>query len=103
MCCTGIVSAFYSPNMNPTSINTSTCGGVKISLLQTWLGRLRRVLELGYNDEINATEQEITDSINVLELWIVAKQADPETCEYFDKMQPIQTLVSSSIKAKLIL
>lgn len=85
--------------MAPNYVNV--CTGVTIDLLQQWLSKLNRVIDLSAWDNIPIPKQEILDMINLVEQYISAKQLDPNTCDFYDQLPSIQTVIVSIIKANL--
>lgn len=96
-CCT---TNFHTPNILIVgTYNLNQCAGVRIELLKEWLYKLKRVYSFKVWEQCNIEESDLIDKINVLEQWITVKEADSETCEYYDQLQSFQTIIVNIIKS----
>ncbi len=75
---------------NTKRIDGNTCAGITVDLLQMMLRPIQCYLDNKLWDQISSTKAELEEYKNYLELYIAAKIADPETCEYREQLPPVQ-------------
>jgi len=84
----------YVPGSGLKVQSLGSCEGVTIDLLNMFLRLFICVKTNNLYDLVKISQTEVSNGENILNLWIKAKELDPSTCDYQDKLFLIQELVN---------
>lgn len=88
-----------SNGRNYSVVDNSECAGITLDLLEMFLRPVQCYLRNGFGSNIGVTASQLQNTQHYLELYISAKRADPETCQYKEELPQVQSLINKIISA----
>lgn len=83
--------------LSSAPLDHNKCGGITLDLLQRYLRPVQCYLQYSLWQKIGLSEEELKNIQSYLELYIAAKRADPETCQYKEQLPATQNIVNRII------
>lgn len=87
----------YIPNGITKTLSHGECAGITIDLLTMFLNLVKCLQRHGSYAEVTVSETEAASTKTILETWIIAKELDPTTCEYQEKLPLIQAVITKIV------
>lgn len=81
-----------------SQLSHANCKDVTIGLLNVFLGLVNCVIQHDLYTIVQEQPNTLSDLKVLLEAWITAKQADPMTCEFHDKLPIAQAIVNKIVR-----
>lgn len=79
--------------------NVSTCSGITVDLLEMWKRKLDCLIQSGQFEDAETTQEIANNTQLILNNYIQAKLLDPTTCEYFEYVPLLQSLIARIVIA----
>lgn len=96
--CGGTYTPLVTGNNGVTQIlSHADCEGITIDLLNMFLKIAVCTITNNTFLQAGSNEAEVNSTITLLNSWIAAKQADPATCQYQEKLPLIQAVINKLV------